>query len=102
MLPIRHAGRLREVRGQSAARTVPDIDGLSITMPRGEALVPRPEGDRYLGFLFARAATPGAMETALRAAWSMLEVIIDEAVDSGPTAPPIASVAWSDRQRSDV
>ncbi len=87
MLPIRHAGRLREVRGQSAARAVPDIDGLSITVPRGEALVPLPEGDRYLGFLFARAATPGAVETALRAAWSRLEVIIDEADGSRPTAP---------------
>jgi biotin carboxylase len=79
MLPIRHAGRLREVRGQSAARAVRDIEGLSITMPRGEALVPLPEGDRYLGFLFARATTPGAVETALRAAWSMLEVVVDEA-----------------------
>ena len=79
MLPIRRAGRLREVRGQSAARAVPDIDGLSITVPRGEALVPLPEGDRYLGFLFARAATPAAVETALRVAWSMLEVIIEEA-----------------------
>jgi biotin carboxylase len=87
MLPIRHAGRLREVRGQSAARAVPDIDGLSITVPRGEALVPLPEGDRYLGFMFARAATPGAVETALRAAWSRLEVIVDEADGSGPTAP---------------
>ncbi len=88
MLPIRHAGRLREVRGQSAARAVPDIEGLSITVPRGEVLVPLPEGDRYLGFLFARAATPAAVETALRAAWSRLEVIIDEADGSGPTAPP--------------
>jgi len=88
MLPIRHAGRLREVRGQSAARAVPDIDGLSITVPRGEALVPLPEGDRYLGFLFARAATPGAVETALRVAWSMLEVIIDEADGSGVDGTP--------------
>ncbi len=87
MLPIRLAGRLREVRGQSAARAVPHIDGLSITVPRGETLVPLPEGDRYLGFLFARAATPGAVETALRAAWSRLEVIIDQADGSGRTAP---------------
>ena len=88
MLPIRHAGRLREVRGQSAARAVPNIDGLSITIPRGEALVPLPEGDRYLGFLFARAARPAAVEMALRVAWSMLEVIIDEADGLVRTAPP--------------
>lgn len=88
MLPIRHAGRLREVRGQSAARAVADIDGLSITVPRGETLVPLPEGDRYLGFLFARAATPAAVETALRAAWSLLEVIIDEADAQADGTPP--------------
>jgi hypothetical protein len=87
MLPIRHAGRLREVRGQSAARAVPHIDGLSITVPRGETLVPLPEGDRYLGFLFARATTPGAVETALRAAGSRLAVLIDEADAQGRRHP---------------
>jgi biotin carboxylase len=81
MLPIRGAGRLREVRGQAAAQAVPGIEGLSITVPRGETLVPLPEGDRYLGFLFARAATPAAVETALRAAWSKLEIVV-EAVDA--------------------
>jgi biotin carboxylase len=79
MLPIRQAGRLREVRGQTAAEAVPGIEGLSITVPRGETLVPLPEGDRYLGFLFARAGTPAAVEEALRAAWSRLEVVIDAA-----------------------
>jgi biotin carboxylase len=84
MLPIRQAGRLREVRGQAAAQSVPGIEGLSITVPRGETLVPLPEGDRYLGFLFARAATPAAVEAALREAWSRLEVIVD---DTGGTVP---------------
>jgi biotin carboxylase len=78
MLPIRAAGRLREVRGQAAARAVPGIEGLSITVPRGEQLVPLPEGDRYLGFLFARAATPASVEAALRKAWAKLEVIVDQ------------------------
>jgi biotin carboxylase len=79
MLPIRQAGRLREVRGQAAAGAVPGIEGLAITVPRGETLVPLPEGDRYLGFLFARAATPAAVEAALRLAWSKLEVIVNAA-----------------------
>ncbi|MGH3074322.1 MAG: ATP-grasp domain-containing protein, partial [Gaiellales bacterium] len=77
MLPIRTGGTLREVRGQAAARAVPGIDGLSITVPRGERLVPLPEGDRYLGFLFARAPTPAGVEAALRQAWSRLEVVVD-------------------------
>ncbi len=79
MLPIRRAGRLREVRGQAGARAVPGIEGLTITVPRGETLVPLPEGDRYLGFLFARAATPDAVERALRTAWAALEVVVDPA-----------------------
>ena len=79
MLPIRRAGRLREVRGQTGARAVPGIDGLTITVPRGETMVPLPEGDRYLGFLFARAATPDAVERALRTAWAALEVVVDPA-----------------------
>jgi len=83
MLPIRRAGRLREVRGQAGARAVPGIDGLTITVPRGETLVPLPEGDRYLGFLFARAATPDAVERALRTAWAALDVVVDPA-DAGP------------------
>ena len=77
MLPIRQAGRLREVRGQARVRAVPGIEGLTISVPRGETLVPLPEGDRYLGFLFARAATPDAVELALRTAWAALEVIVD-------------------------
>ena len=77
MLPIRQVGRLREVRGQARARAVLGIAGLTITVPRGETLVPLPEGDRYLGFLFARAATPDAVEAALREAWSRLEVVVE-------------------------
>jgi biotin carboxylase len=78
MLPIPRAGRLREVRGQAAAAAVPHIEGLSITVPRGEAVVSLPEGDRYLGFLFARAPSPDVVETALRAAWAALDIMIDE------------------------
>ncbi len=77
MLPIRRAGRLREVRGQANARAVDGVEGLTITVPRGEILVPLPEGDRYLGFLFARAATPDAVERALRTAWDAIEVVVE-------------------------
>jgi len=100
MLPIRQAGRLREVRGQARARAVPAIEGLTITVPRGETLVPLPEGDRYLGFLFARAATPDAVELALRTAWAALEVVVDprvpvpNPVDAVPDPPITSSVDW--------
>jgi biotin carboxylase len=74
MLPIPTAGVLEEVRGIDAARLVPGITGLEITVPRGRHVVPLPEGDRYLGFLFARADTPEAVEAALRAGYAALDV----------------------------
>jgi len=77
MLPIPTAGVLREVDGQTDARQVTGIDGLVITIPPGEALVPLPEGDRYLGFMFAHAETPEAVESALREAHAHLRVLTD-------------------------
>ena len=37
-----------------------------------------PEGDRYLGFLFARADTPAEVEATLRRAHARLDVVIDQ------------------------
>jgi hypothetical protein len=50
---------------------------VAITIARGSAVVPLPEGDRYLGFVFARGATPAGVEAALRRAHSRLRVDID-------------------------
>ena len=77
MLPIRERGRLRAVEGQHEAKAVPGVEGLVITIPPGEPLVPLPEGDRYLGFMFARAASPDAVEAALRRAHAQLRVVTD-------------------------
>jgi biotin carboxylase len=74
MLPIEREGVLLAVHGQDAARAVPGITGLEITVPRGRTVVPLPEGDRYLGFLFARADTPAEVEAALRAGYAALDV----------------------------
>lgn len=76
MLPIPEAGTLVAVHGQEAARAVPGVAGLEITIPRGRPVRPLPEGDRYLGFLFARGQNPAAVERALRAAHGLLDVEI--------------------------
>ena len=68
MIPIPAAGVLRAVEGQEEARAVEGIGGLEITIARGRPVVPLPDGDRYLGFLFARAASADAVERSLRAA----------------------------------
>ncbi len=74
MLPIPGAGILREVAGVDAALEVSGIAGLEITIPLGQTVVPLPEGNRYLGFLFARADSPNQVETALRLAYARLDV----------------------------
>ena len=76
MLPIPRAGVLDEVRGIEDARAVPGIDGLEITVRPGSSVVPLPEGDRYLGFLFARGDTPAEVESALRTAHARLEFVM--------------------------
>lgn len=85
MIPIPGAGILREVRGLEAARAVPGIEDVTITAPRNYPLVPLPEGDAYLGFIFARGEHPAQVEAALRAAHAHL------AFDVLPAIPLLGS-----------
>jgi biotin carboxylase len=82
MMPIPTAGRLVAVHGQDEARAILHITALEISIPIGGQVRPLPEGDRYLGFLFARASTSAAVEGALRTAHAHLNVEID---GSGPS-----------------
>jgi biotin carboxylase len=77
MIPIPGAGVLCAVEGQQDARAVEGIAGLEITIARGRPVVPLPEGDRYLGFLFARGASPDAVESSLREAHARLRIGIE-------------------------
>ena len=76
MIPIPAAGRLEEVRGLEDARAIAGIDDVTITAHLGQQLLPLPEGSQYLGFLFARADQPEAVERALREAHRRLEFVI--------------------------
>jgi biotin carboxylase len=78
MLPIPAEGRLQAVEGQERARHMPGITGLEISVAPGRRIRPLPEGDRYLGFLFAKAETPDEVEARLRQAYSHLDVRIVE------------------------
>jgi len=82
MLPIRQEGVLREVRGLADARAVPGIAGLELTIRPGRPVRPLPEGDRYLGFLFARGDSAAQVEHALRAAHSLLHVEVEPCASS--------------------
>jgi biotin carboxylase len=74
MLPIRSGGILIEVTGREEALKVPGIAGIELTIAPGRTLVPLPEGNRYLGFVFARGDSPELVEAALRAAHEKLRV----------------------------
>jgi biotin carboxylase len=76
MLPVPRTGVLRAVKGRDAAMAVPGITGLTITIPVGQRVLPLPDGDRYLGFVFAEAATQHAVEQALATARGQLRVDI--------------------------
>jgi biotin carboxylase len=72
MLPIPRRGVLHGLGGLDAARAVPGVDDVVVTVPEGREVVPLPEGDSYLGFLFAHAESPAEVEAALRAAHGRL------------------------------
>lgn len=76
MIPVPKAGILGEVRDRKKARNVNGIQEVNITIPVGGEVVPLPEGDRYLGFIFARAETPEIVEASLREAHKLLEFVI--------------------------
>lgn len=72
MIPIPEAGILRCVHGVDKAKAVPGIEDVQITAQLNYPLVPLPEGDAYLGFIFASGDSPEAVEAALRAAHAEL------------------------------
>jgi biotin carboxylase len=76
MLPVPRAGVLCAVEGRDSALAVPGVTGLTITIPPGQRVRPLPDGDRYLGFVFAEADTPADVEEALTAAVARLRVVI--------------------------
>jgi biotin carboxylase len=83
MIPIPRAGVLGEVDGLQEARAVEGILGVEITIARGRPVVPLPEGDRYLGFMFARADSAEEVERSLRSAHGQLRI---EILPHAPTA----------------
>jgi len=74
MLPVEHAGTLTGVHGVEEAKAVTNITDVEISIPPGREMAPLPEGDRYLGFVLAKAPTPEEVEAALREAWGHVKV----------------------------
>ncbi len=80
MIPIPKAGIYESVSGVERHRS-PDREVI-ITAQPGQRLVPLPEGASYLGFIFARAATAGEVERALRHSHAELRFQIATALET--------------------
>lgn len=81
MIPIPAAGLLRKVAGVEAAEAVLLIESVEISAPLNYPLVPLPEGDSYLGFIFSRGETAEQVEAALRQAHTQLRFTIDPIIE---------------------
>src|ERR1700733_7548214 len=66
MIPIPREGIYVDVKGLDRARSEPGIEDVVVTAKEGQKLIPLPDSASYLGFIFARAETPDAVEKALR------------------------------------
>ena len=76
MIPVPGTGILTSIEGVDQARRVPGVAEVSITAEVMNMLVALPEGASYPGFIFARGATVGEVETSLRQAFAALHLEI--------------------------
>ncbi len=81
MIPIPEAGQLRAVAGVAEAQAVPGVEGVEISVALHHVVTPLPEGESYLGFIFARGETPAAVEASLREAHAQLRFTIVPEID---------------------
>jgi biotin carboxylase len=68
MIPVPQSGIFDAVEGIEAAESVAGVTEIQITARLHDYVAAWPEGSSYLGFIFARADSPAAVETALRKA----------------------------------
>ncbi len=72
MIPVPREGIYQSASGIAEAESIAGVERVVITAKEGQKLTPWPEGSSYLGFVFARAVAPAAVERALRGAHEKL------------------------------
>jgi len=88
MIPVPRSGIFERLEGEEEARATSGVTSLEITARLYDFIVAWPEGASYLGFLFARAAEPAGVESALRAAHSKLRFTLTPRL---PVEHPLSS-----------
>jgi biotin carboxylase len=76
MIPVTRGGIYQAVRGVDRAEEF--VDEVIITAKEGQRVLPLPEGNTYLGFLFAKGETALGVEERLHRAHQSLEFEIAE------------------------
>jgi biotin carboxylase len=77
MIPTPRSGTLSAIANQEETRQIEGITGMDFTITPGGRVTAPPDGERYLGFVYARADTPEQVESALRKAMATLEVQLE-------------------------
>jgi formate-dependent phosphoribosylglycinamide formyltransferase (GAR transformylase) len=73
MIPVPRSGIFEGVEGVADAEDIAGINEIHITARLHDYVAAWPEGSSYLGFIFARSASPEQVEAALRAAHAKLQ-----------------------------
>ncbi len=76
MIPVPKQGILKRIEGLLEAGKIEFIEDINIQLRDGYELIPLPEGNSYLGFIFARAPQFEQVEQALRAAYACLNIVV--------------------------
>lgn len=77
MVPTNEPGVLSGFEGEDLVRSLPGVTGIDWTITRGDRVVPPPDGDRYVGFVYARAGSPEEVEMTLTKAMHNLQVQLE-------------------------
>jgi biotin carboxylase len=76
MIPVPRSGIFERIEGLDEAERTPGVEEIRITARLRDYIAAWPEGSSYLGFIFARGATPEKAETSLRAAHAKLHFVL--------------------------
>ncbi|MGI9611057.1 MAG: ATP-grasp domain-containing protein [Acidimicrobiia bacterium] len=87
MLPIPATGILDGIEGIEQVRDLGGIDEVALTIAPGRRVVALPEGDRYLGFVFAGGPDADSVEATLREAAALMSGVVDG--EGVPVAPSV-------------
>jgi biotin carboxylase len=73
MIPIPAAGIFQKVSGVDKAENISGIESVSIIPTGGDEVIPLPDGNEYLGFIFGKGKNPQTVEKSLREAHDQLD-----------------------------